>query len=170
MDAWEASGLFESVEAVSEAAFGLDAAPGIRLAGAFVTPGVFRMLGAAPKYGRGFTDLPPQGTAGDEVIISEGMWRSVYGADRTLLGRQIQSDGQSLTVVGIMPVDFRFPTPATVLWRQLDSRPAPRVVTIYGRIRPDVPRKQWTGLLPQSLRSTRICRGTIAARHLWTRC
>ena len=75
------------------------------------------------------------------MIISEGMWRSVFGADRTLLGRQIRTDGQALTVVGIMPVDFRFPTPATVLWRQFDSSPAPRVVTIYGRLRPGVPRQ-----------------------------
>ncbi len=82
------------------------------------------------------SDLPPQGTAGDEVIISEGIWRSVYGGDRTLLGRQIRSDGQSLTVVGIMPADFRFPTPATVAVAAAGFAPAPRVVTIYGRLGP----------------------------------
>ena len=140
MAAWEASGLFESVEAVSEGAFGLDGAEGLQLTGAFVTPGVFHMLGVSPRFGRTFVGRQPQRGAGDEVIISEGIWRSVFGGDRNLLGQQVRMGERSLTVVGIMPGDFRFPTPATVVWRPLDAAPAQRIVTIYGRLRPGVPR------------------------------
>ena len=141
MAAWKASGLFESVEAVSEGAFGLDGAEGLQLTGAFVTPGVFHMLGVSPRFGRTFVGRQPQRGAGDEVIISEGIWRSVFGGDRNLLGQQVRMGERSLTVVGIMPSDFRFPTPATVVWRPLDSAPAQRIVTIYGRLRPGVPRE-----------------------------
>jgi predicted permease len=142
MDAWRDSGLFEAVEAGRVASFD-DEETGRVWAGAFVTPGVFDMLGVRPLYGGVF--LPDDARTGsrDVVIVSETIWRSAFGADPALVGRRLTIDGAVATVVGIMPAAFRFPEPATVAWKPfvpspVESGPA----TIFGRVKPGVPRAE----------------------------
>ncbi len=42
-------------------------------------------------------------------MLTDGLWRRRFGADPDVLGRTIRLDGESYTVVGVMPGDFRFP-------------------------------------------------------------
>ncbi|HTM26263.1 MAG TPA: ABC transporter permease [Vicinamibacterales bacterium] len=70
-----------------------------------VTPGMFEMLGRAPQIGRPFTAAEVQ-TA---IVISDGFWRARLGADPAILGRTLNVNNQSRTIVGVMPPDFVFP-------------------------------------------------------------
>src|SRR5207244_3475861 len=56
----------------------------------------------------------------DRVVISEDLWRSAFGANPAVIGSRITVNREPLTVVGILPVDFRFPTAKTELWRPID--------------------------------------------------
>jgi len=74
-----------------------------------VTANLFRMLGAEPLLGRTFTDV--EGSSGGPLValISEGLWRGVFGADLNIVGRTVRVNGRERTVVGVMPRSFRFP-------------------------------------------------------------
>jgi predicted permease len=69
----------------------------------------FQVMGVAPTRGRGF--LPEEYREGgpDVAVLSDGLWRSAFGADSTIVGREIRYGGASYTVVGILPPTFRVP-------------------------------------------------------------
>jgi predicted permease len=72
---------------------------------------LFSVLGVHPAIGRDF--LPDEGRLGgpNVVILSNGLWRSRFGADRNVIGRTIMVDGESHTIVGVLPQDFQVPIP-----------------------------------------------------------
>jgi predicted permease len=78
----------------------------------------FRVLGANPVVGRSFLPEEVRPNGPQVVVLSHALWQSRYGGDRALLGREVLMNGQSYTVVGIMPASFEF-TPATDLWLPL---------------------------------------------------
>src|SRR5206468_12582170 len=43
------------------------------------------------------------------ILLSDAAWHRVYGADSSVVGRVISVNNLPHTVVGIMPVNFRFP-------------------------------------------------------------
>src|ERR1700682_4712211 len=69
----------------------------------FGTSNLFSTLGVAPFIGHG-----PQTDTPDTVMISYGLWQRRFGGDPGILGKQLRIDGRGLTVVGVMPADFRF--------------------------------------------------------------
>ena len=80
--------------------------------GASVTPSAFRALRVAPAFGRAFLESDTTTSAPFVVVISDGLWRRRYGADRSMVGKQITvSSGQTAEVIGIMPAGFAFPMP-----------------------------------------------------------
>jgi len=88
---------------------------------ALVTPNLFNVLGVSPSFGRGFRpDDTERATSEDGVtappvvLLSDGLWRSAYGADPGLLGRSVLLDGRPVTVVGVLPPGFRVPMPPAV--------------------------------------------------------
>jgi putative ABC transport system permease protein len=90
-----------------------------------VTPELFSLLGVKPLLGR--TLRPDDGKAGAEpvVVLSEALWRSSFGGDSAIVGRSLDLDKRSFTVVGIMPATFRFPLGAEreQLWIPLARDP-----------------------------------------------
>ena len=80
--------------------------------GASVTPSAFKVLRVTPAVGRAFLDADTATSAPPSVIISDALWRRRYGADRSMVGKQITfSNGQTAEVLGIMPPGFAFPLP-----------------------------------------------------------
>ena len=77
----------------------------------FGTSNLFSTLRVAPLLGH----LPSEGES-NTVLISHGLWQSRFGSDRTILGRQLRIDGTPLTVIGVMPPDFRFPFQSDLWW------------------------------------------------------
>lgn len=98
--------------------------------GGVVSYGMFsQVLGVEPSVGRGF--LPEEDLPGGplSVLISDGFWRTTFGGDPQLVGREIRLNDRPMTVVGIMPADFTPPDfLGTDLWAlfQVDPTRAPR--------------------------------------------
>jgi len=95
-----------------------------RLEAAWVSSGVIPVLQVQPLLGRGFTDAEDLPKAQPVVLISEGLWRSRFGADRAVVGRSLDVNGRSHEIVGVMPERFRFPEAQTKLWLPLALDPA----------------------------------------------
>jgi hypothetical protein len=53
--------------------------------------------------------LPP-----DVIVISEGLWRTRFASDPTLIGRTMRLDGQSFTVLGGVTAAFKILTPSSL--------------------------------------------------------
>ena len=89
-----------------------------RIEGAIVSAGFFRLLGVQAQFGRVF--LPEEGRAGHErvALLSNGLWRRRFGADRGVLGRKLIMNGQSHEIVGVLPPGFQMPRDAE-LWTPL---------------------------------------------------
>jgi putative ABC transport system permease protein len=74
-----------------------------------VTANLFSMLGAHPLLGRTFTDAEGQTSGPPVVLLSEGLWRQTFGADRGIVGKVVKIGGTPHTVIGVMPESFHFP-------------------------------------------------------------
>jgi len=118
----------ESIGLYNEGAANVSEAGGAsepqRLAAAWVTASIIPTLQVAPLLGRNFTDAEDLPRGPSAVIISEGLWRSRFGADRAVIGKTLEVNGLSRQIIGVMPQAFRFPSAGTRLWLPLALDPA----------------------------------------------
>lgn len=108
--------------------------PGVQIAGGF-----FSVLRANALIGRMFSEGENVAVGSTPVVISEGLWRSRFGGDPTLVGRTLRVDGQSFEVVGVLPRDMQFPAGADV-WTPLsesDTRDSNLRVSVIARLETD---------------------------------
>src|SRR5262245_60074662 len=78
-----------------------------RIQGARASGNLFPMLGVDALLVR--TVLPEDDRAKSAVVVlTDGLWRRRFGADRAVLGRSIVLNGDSYEVVGVLPPRFRF--------------------------------------------------------------
>jgi len=129
-----------------------------RRTGAFVTPSTFALLGVHPLRGRVLLADDARPDAASVVVLGYDLWQARFAGDQNILGRVVRIDGQSRTVVGVMPPRFGFPVRSS-MWLPLviESEPAPTSQTsgfgVFGRLRDNV-----------SLSQARAELATIAAR------
>jgi predicted permease len=82
----------------------------VHLIGAIASANLFSTLGVNPVKGRGFNSEEDQpGPNNLPVILSHRLWQSQFNAEPNILGNTVNLNGQSFTVVGIMPSGFQFP-------------------------------------------------------------
>jgi predicted permease len=93
-----------------------------RVLGAAVSPSLFGMLGAQPMLGRTFLAEEAQPGREKEVLLSYGLWRRVFAANRNIIGSTVDIDGAPMTVVGVMPEGFGYPN-ETEIWAPLAFGP-----------------------------------------------
>ena len=77
-----------------------------RVDAAFVSPNYFQELGATPFLGRLLDPADEAMNAGAVVVLSEGVWRSRYGGDASIVGRTLLVNDVPFTVAGIAPRTF----------------------------------------------------------------
>lgn len=94
-----------------------------RLAAARITASLLPTLQVPPLLGRNFSDAEDLPRGPDAVIISEGLWRTRFGADQAVIGRTLEVNGVSRQIVAVMPESFRFPSSGTRLWLPLALDP-----------------------------------------------
>jgi putative ABC transport system permease protein len=73
-----------------------------------VSPNFFSVLGAKPMLGRGFSADEDQSGKDHVVVLSYGLWKSKFAGDSNILGKKIELDGESFTVIGVTGADFDF--------------------------------------------------------------
>jgi putative ABC transport system permease protein len=90
-----------------------------------VTQDFFSVFGTKPLLGRTLLASDGERGAAPVVVLSEGMWRSQFGADPKITGSPITLDMRPYTVVGVMPAEFRTPflDQADQLWIPLVQDP-----------------------------------------------
>jgi putative ABC transport system permease protein len=87
-----------------------------RVAAVSVTPSLFPLLKTSPTLGRAFTAADAQVGAAKTVVLSDALWQNRFGRDPQILGQSISLNGEPVTVIGVMPAGFYFPTPRAQLW------------------------------------------------------
>jgi predicted permease len=70
--------------------------------------GLLPMFGIQPLVGRLFTSEEMQPGHDQVAIIGYRLWQERYGSDPGILGRTIDLDEKRYTILGVMPVRFRF--------------------------------------------------------------
>ena len=79
-----------------------------RVLGELVSGNYFEVLGVGAQLGR--TLLPSDDVAPGRhpvAVISDGMWRRVFGGDPAIVGKTMYFSGQPLTIVGVAAPGFR---------------------------------------------------------------
>ncbi len=103
---------------------------------------IFKVLAVPPAVGRVFTaeeDLPGHNV----VVISDALWRTQLGANRSAIGRDIRLNGQPYQVIGVMPPGFVFPRQDTAIWVPIaftkqDEQRGSHSFWVAGRLAPNV--------------------------------
>ena len=117
--------------------------------GGVISRDLLPLLGVAPAIGHNFSaDEDRQKT----VILGYGLWQSVFGGDRSAIGRTLTLSGTPYTVVGVAPQGFGFPTGEFQLWTPMGlleadapaqaANRALRIFTAVARLRPGVSEQQ----------------------------
>ncbi len=82
------------------------------------TPGFFEAHGARPFAGRFFTDDDTRSSGTSAVIVGHAYWSQRLGADPAIVGSSMVLEGETVTVVGVLPPGlFRH----THIWTPLSS-------------------------------------------------
>ncbi len=91
----------------------------VRVDAVRVTHGYFKVWGVAPARGRNFTATDDAPGAPLVAILSNGLWRSQFGANPHVLGSTFRMNDQVYTVIGVMPASF-----VSLTQNQLNALPA----------------------------------------------
>jgi putative ABC transport system permease protein len=161
VDFREQVGAFERLSAVTAFTPLVNLTAGDRpeqVQGTLVAADFFETLGVRPALGRGLGPGDERVALPAAAVLSHDLWRRRFGADPAVVGRSVGLDGRSVTVVGVMPPGFRFPSgaeiwlPAPALAAGMQVRRAHFMGGI-GRLRPGV-----------SLQETQAEAAAVAAR------
>jgi predicted permease len=111
-----------------------------------VSPETLRLLGVAPRHGRLLATGAAESSELRTVVIGHRLWQQRFGGAPDVVGRAMRLDGESYTVVGVMPPSFQFaPFWATEaeMWAPLpfdgrrDSRGG-NSLRLFARLKPGV--------------------------------
>ncbi len=79
-----------------------------RVSGVLATGNYFSVLGASPELGRVWnaSECDDPGAC-PVIVLSHGFWQRQFGADPAIVGRTVILNHQALTVIGVLPREFR---------------------------------------------------------------
>src|SRR5262249_54757118 len=95
----------------------------VRLTATLVSANLFSVLATNAQLGRTFQ--PGEDSPGQNgyVILSHTLWQQRFASNPSVIGHWINLDGAQRQVIGVMPAEFRFPSPQTQVWIPLDLDP-----------------------------------------------
>jgi len=83
--------------------------PAQQIFGLNASPALFSVLGVQPFLGRGFRPEEEQPGKGRVVILVHRTWMRRFGGDPNVIDRPLRLDGDTYTVVGVLPASFDAP-------------------------------------------------------------
>jgi putative ABC transport system permease protein len=121
----------------------------LRVAAAWGTSDFFQVMGREPLLGRVFTLDEFQTGRSQVAVLSFGLWQNRFGSNPEIIGKTVLLNGQSCTVVGVMPRNFGFPSDDVGVWQPLPIAPAStnlgnHYLNLVGDLKPPVKRQQAT--------------------------
>ncbi len=123
-----------------------------RIPTTMASSGFFTLFGVNPILGRTFGAEDAKPGNWHVVVLSYQLWSRRYGADRTIIGRDLILDGEKFIVIGVMPATFSpddygemwVPSPWDVPRHPLAPNDNPRemrdrsFLDVWGRLKPGV--------------------------------
>jgi putative ABC transport system permease protein len=113
-----------------------------------VSANFFSVLGVDPIVGRTFQPGEDQPNGPKVTVIDYGLWQKRFGGDPSAVGRALTINGESYTIIGVLPQSFQFALRTNDLWlpyqptqnqlarRQLHS------TNLIGRLKPGLDASQ----------------------------
>ena len=104
----------------------------------------FSLLGVEPLIGRTFQPGEDNPGAPRVTVLTYGMWQRRFGGDQGILGQSLTLNGDSYTVVGVLPASFQFALRSADLWRPYQPTEAQLTrrfmhgTNLIGRLKPGV--------------------------------
>ncbi len=86
-----------------------------RLVGAFTSTTFFDVLGVPPVLGRTFLPSEAEPGQASSAVLSYGLWQRRFAGATDAVGQQLRINGETYTIVGVMPATVAFPARAE-LW------------------------------------------------------
>src|SRR5215510_1209977 len=110
--------------------------------GTLISYDLFPLLGLKPVLGRNFLPEEEQPVNNRVVIFSQALWRRSFASDPGIIGKSVQLDGASFTVVGVMgeqyPLETDFWLPLSHLSQNALTDRRYHSVHAIGRLKPGV--------------------------------
>ena len=114
-----------------------------------VSANFFKLLGADAQLGRTFVPEEEQLGQDTVLVLSHGLWQRRFASDPEIVGRAINANGRTYTVIGIAPPGFRDPwvpdaemwTPLAFTEQQLTQR-GNHFLSVVARIKPSLTLEQ----------------------------
>jgi putative ABC transport system permease protein len=140
---------FSHLAAYSSNSDGANLTDGIepeRIEGAEVSSGFFPTFGINAVLGRVFQEENDQPGKNAVMVISYGFWQRRFASERSIVGRNLILNGNTITIIGVAPPDFEFPGKSE-FWipisfgkeRLLSGQPNYQII---GRLKADVTKAQ----------------------------
>jgi putative ABC transport system permease protein len=85
-----------------------------RLDGRQVSAAFFPVLGVSPVLGRNFSPEEDKPGANPVTVISHGFWQRRLGGDPAVLNKPVLLNGESYTIIGVLPQTFEWQSPVDV--------------------------------------------------------
>ena len=82
-----------------------------RVIGLVTSPSLFALIGTQPFRGRLLLDVDAEPGAGQQVVLTFGYWQRAFAARDSAVGETLRVNGVPFTVVGVLPIGWRFIDP-----------------------------------------------------------
>ena len=108
------------------------------------TANFFSVLGVEPVIGRAFQPGDDKPGTPLVTVLTYGLWQRRFGGDPAIVGQSLTLNGQSYTVVGVLPASFQFALRSADLWRPYQPTDAQLTrrfmhgTNVIGRLKPGV--------------------------------
>jgi len=104
----------------------------------------FSLLGVTPSLGRTFVEQDDNPNANHVVVISAETWQRYFGADRTIIGRNVDLNSVSYTIIGVLPPGSAYPAagefwmPLSLMDKESQASRVWHTVNVLGRLKPGI--------------------------------
>ncbi len=117
-----------------------------KVEGVYTAGNFLQLMGVDAARGRIFRpDEAPKVGYLETAVISYGLWQRRFGADPDIIGKQLNIDWSPVTIVGVMPLAFQFPSKEIDLWvptamnpNLVQERNSAHFLRVIGRLKPGV--------------------------------
>ena len=142
-----------------------------RLETQLVTANLFSTLGVPAEMGRTFSRDEDQEHSAPVMVISHHLWRTL-GETPRVIGSQFTINGSPVTVIGVMPANFAFPSKETDAWVPLSMDAKNRAnregrwLSVIGRLDRNISQREAVGEL--DVITARLAEAFPATNAGWT--
>ncbi|MBL9219849.1 MAG: ABC transporter permease [Opitutaceae bacterium] len=111
----------------------------VRVEGTYISAGGPEMIGVPPTLGRWFRAEEDNPGAPPVIVLGHSYWQNHYKSDPAVVGRPLKINGEWGTIIGVGPVDYRFPEVADawvpLRYKKTDEKRDVRYLEVLGRLK-----------------------------------